>query len=365
MSRLIVSLIVSLVYAALLATPAFAATPTVPEFNPGAYKLQNGQINEVMVLGTAHLSQLPKSFDPVNLNGLIDRLAEWKPQAIAIEALSGLQCAYLRSYPQRYSDTIKSYCSDPAPANAATGLDVIAANVEAERMLASWPASPSAAQRRKLASLFLAAGERPSALVQWLRLPIDERHAGDGINDALATMLGKLINVRNEDSILSAVLAAKIGHERLYPMDDHTADMPDAYPDDEKASGAAVMKAWNNPASAERQRLGVEANKQLTTPAGVLSMYRSLNQQGMADLTFRSDFGAALEEPSAKHYGRQYVGYWEVRNLRMAANIREVMGPRPGIRTLVIVGASHKAYLQAYLNQMHDVRIVPTDDTLR
>lgn len=361
MSRLVASTI----FFALLANQAVAATNVVPEFNPGAYKLQNGQINEVMVLGTAHLSQLPKSFDGTKLSGLIDRLAEWKPQAIAIEAVSGLQCAYMRSYPQRYSDSIKSYCWDPAPANAATGLDVVAANVEAERMLASWPASPTPAQRRKLASLFLAAGERPSALVQWLRLPSDERRAGDGINDTLATMLGKLINARNEDSLLSAILAAKSGHERLYSMDDHTADMPDANPEDQKASAAAVMKAWNNPASAERQRLGMEANKELTTPSGVLSMYRSLNQQGMADLTFRSDFGAALEESSAKHYGRQYVSYWEVRNLRMAANIREVMTPRPGIRTLVIVGASHKAYLQAYLNQMHDVRIVPTDDILR
>lgn len=361
MSRLVASII----FSALSASQAVAATTTVAEFNPGAYKLQNGQINEVMVLGTAHLSQLPKTFDGAKLNGLIDRLAEWKPQAIAIETVSGMQCAYMRSYPQRYSSSIKSYCWDPAPANAATGLDVVSANVEAERMLASWPASPSPAQRRKLASLFLAAGERPSALVQWLRLPAGEQHAGDGLNDDLVSILNKLRERRSEDSLLSAILAAKSGHERLYSMDDHTADMPDADPGDQKASNEAVMKAWNNPASAERQRLGMEANKQLTTPSGVLSMYRILNQHGMADLTFRSDFGAALEESSPKHYGRQYVAYWEVRNLRMAANIREVMTPRPGIRTLVIVGASHKAYLEAYLNQMHDVRIIPTDDTLR
>jgi hypothetical protein len=31
----------------------------------------------------------------------------------------------------------------------------------------------------------------------------------------------------------------------------------------------------------------------------------------------------------------------------------------------VLVGASHKAYLEAYLGQMHDVRIAGTDDILR
>lgn len=50
----------------------------------------------------------------------------------------------------------------------------------------------------------------------------------------------------------------------------------------------------------------------------------------------------------------------------LAANIREaIQAAPPGGRTLVIVGASHKWYLQAYLNQMHDVRIVDTAPLLR
>ena len=36
----------------------------------------------------------------------------------------------------------------------------------------------------------------------------------------------------------------------------------------------------------------------------------------------------------------------------------------PGGRMLVVAGASHKFYLEAYLNQMHDVRIVDTDAVL-
>ena len=36
-----------------------------------------------------------------------------------------------------------------------------------------------------------------------------------------------------------------------------------------------------------------------------------------------------------------------------------------GQRALVVVGASHKPYLDAYLNQMHDVRIVDIQPMLR
>ncbi len=163
------------VYAFLLAAAVSggaAAQAYQPDFTPSTLKgPAKGPANEVMVLGSPHLSYFPKTFDPATLRGLEDRLAAWKPDMISIEALSGAQCDHLRRYPGRYKDTIESYCWDPAPARAATGLDVPAATAQAEEMLASWPASPSASQRRRLAALFLAGGERASATVQWLRLP--------------------------------------------------------------------------------------------------------------------------------------------------------------------------------------------------
>jgi pheromone shutdown protein TraB len=108
-----------------------------------------------------------------------------------------------------------------------------------------------------------------------------------------------------------------------------------------------------------------ERDARIGSPEGVMEMYRVLNDPSQAKLVFDSDFGAALEEGSPQQFGRGYVTYWETRNLRMAANIREAVGLQPGGRTLVIVGASHKGYLEAYLNQMHDVRIVPALPVLR
>lgn len=363
MYRLLVCLLSSLL---MLHAQAYADEARAFDFSPDRLKLARGQINEVMVLGTPHLSQLPKSFDAANLSGLIDRLASWKPQVIAIESLSGLQCAYLRSYLQHYSDTVQSYCKDTSLARAATGLDVIEANVQAQRLLRSWPASPAPAQRQTLASLFMAAGEPASALVQWLRLPLDERRAGDGLSAELVDALNALRVKPNEDYFIAAPLAAKLGLERLHAMDDHTADgsSADDASADEKAYGVAIMKAWDNPYTAERKRMESALKEHLDTPDGVLALYRAYNDPGQPALVFRSDFGAALEEPSAQHFGRSYVAYWETRNLRMASNIRAAMTP-PGIRALVIVGASHKGYLEAYLNQMHDVGIVSTDATLR
>jgi hypothetical protein len=339
------------------------AYDTASVFDPSKLKgPARGTPNEVMVLGTAHLSQLPKDFDPASLEGLLDRLAKWHPQIIAIESMSGTHCASMRQYPDRYADTVKKYCWDPAPALAAIGLDVLAATREIDAMLAQWPAAPSPAQRRKLASRFLAGGEPVSALVQWLRLPEAERHAGDGLDASLVPLLENFHTWHTEDRLIAAPLAARLSLERVVPMDDQAENLP---VDDENAYGEAIARAWNNPANAKRKRADAVRNAGVGSVAGVMALYRALNDRSLARTVFDADFGAALEDPSGQGYGRVYVGYWETRNLRMAANIREAIGAHPGKRTLVIVGASHKWYLQAYLNQMHDVHIVDIAPILR
>lgn len=330
-------------------------------FVPGTVKVPAGQSNEVLVLGTPHLSYLPKTFDPANLDVLIGQLSSWKPNAIAIEALSGLQCSYLKAYPKRFSEVASFYCWDSSVANKSTGLDVTAATAKAEEMLAGWPASPSAAQRRTLASLFLAAGEPASALVQWLRLPAGERRTGDGLDEALVKVLDTLRQKRNENYLIAAPLAVRAGLERVYGMDDQTAYRAIG---DEEAYNNAIRKAWKNDASAERKRQVAGYESRLDAPAGVVALYKLYNTPGMAELTFRGDFGAALNDPSPQRFGRGYVGNWETRNLRMAANIREVSNVQPGSRTLVIVGAAHKAYLEAYLDQMHDMRVISLEQVL-
>ena len=314
-----------------------------------------GTPNEVLVLGTQHLSVLGDTFRPEMLEPLLIRLEAWGPTVIATENLSGLQCDSLRRYPSRYADSVAGYCPDPTAAGLATGLDVPAANAEVERILASWPDQPLPGQRRRLAAVFLAAREPGSALVQWLRLIPDERRAEDGLTDTLVANLNRRKNSPNETNLIAAVLAARLGLERLWSVDDHSADTPDSA--EPEASSAAIMAAWDNPATHARKEADARLTAGLDRGDGVLDMYRAYNAPEAAMLVYQSDFGAALMEPSSQGFGRSYLAYWETRNLRMVANIRDVLGRKPGTRLLAIVGASHKGYYEAYLDQMHDVRL--------
>lgn len=337
-------------------------------FDPSTLKgPAKGKPNEVLILGTAHLAQLPSTFQPASLQVLNDRLLAWKPTAIAIESLSGSQCEQMRRYPQRYGGTVRKFCTwDPAPALAPTGLDVPGATAEVDRLLANWPAVPTPSQRRRLAATFLAAGEPISALVQWLRLPQSERQAGDGLDaNLVAALEGRRFGrgARGEDTLIAAPLAAALGLERVVGMDDHSiSDVPKPTVDGYQE---AIMAAWNNPENARRAQMYERLFANVSDAESVMSLYRAINAPSHAMSIYASDFGAVLEETSAQGFGRDYVANWEVRNLRMASNIREAIGNNLGKRTLVIVGLSHNWYLQAYLNQMHDVRIVSSDELLR
>lgn len=323
-----------------------------------------GAANEVMVLGSPHLSQLPDSFRSEMVEPLVSRLVEWHPTAVAVENSSGLLCDGMRRQPARYgARTLNSYCYDPTAAGQATRLDVPAANAEAERILADWPEYPAPELRRRLAVVFLAAGEPASALVQWLRLPAAERRAEGGLTDELTAYLESRRSRKDETDLIGARVAARSGLERVWSVDDQSNYAGELA--DREAYAAAITSAWDNPAT-RAQATEYDALKDgLGQADGLLRMYRAMNAPSYQIQKYRSDFGAALAEPSAQAFGRRYVSYWETRNLRMVANIREVLGRDPGTRMLVIVGASHKGYYEAYLNQMRDVELVDVMPVLR
>lgn len=313
-----------------------------------------GPRTQVLVLGSVHLSQGgPEHFDPATLQPVLKRLMAFKPDIITIEALSGETCDLMRRRPQ-YKEAADGYCPDVAAAQAATGLEVLPALDAIDAALATWPSQPSPAQRRHLAALFLAAGDPSSAVVQWWQVPEAERHAGDGLDDALVQALRKRETAPNENVQLAARLAAQLGLQRVYPVDDHTGD---SYPfSDEDAFGDAISKAWKG---ASKEAMGARERVNTVHEASdMLATYRMVNAPGYLRLAIAADFGQAMAEPSLQRFGQQYVGGWETRNLRMVANIRATFRARPGVHVLSIVGSSHKPWFDSLLGKMQGVDIV-------
>jgi Family of unknown function (DUF5694) len=334
-----------------------------PAFDPRSWKGEHvGMPTQVLTIGSTHLGQLDKPVTPEMLVPLLDKLAAFKPNIITHEGRSGEQCDVLKRYRARYPGMSDTYCLDTAEAEKATGLTVPSAMERIEQTLASWPTEPSAAQRRQLAALFLAANDQPSARVQWLQLPQSERKMGDGIDEALLKIVTRAGSKPSETYDVAVVLAARLGLQRVYAVDDHTAD---------SVQGLAgpgldpfLSKFWASAKSPLYDEM-TRREKALTTGADMLDYYRFMNRPANLRAFVALDYKAAINVPSTENYGRAYLAWWEVRNLRMVSNIRAAFGNSPGARVLNIVGSSHKAYYDAYLNMMSDVKLVDAEETLK
>ena len=345
---------------ALAAAQSFAAG--TPAFDPRQHKNEIvGKPAQILVLGTPHLSQLPEKLDPKLLEPLLARLARFKPDVITIEAPSGEECDTMQRFKAQHGTAWDDYCWPTDDIEKATGLTVPAATAEVEKTLASWPAGPTAAQRRHLAMLFIAANERSAAAVQWLRLPETERKAGDGLTQAMVELLERKGKPPNENIAIGATLAARLGLERVRQTDDHLADGSDSGED----YGKAIQAAWRAKPLPAIQTEYKRREAHIPDSAALLDFYRFLNDPKTQRESIAADMGRNAKWPSDKLYGRQYLSWWENRNLRMAANIRAAFATMPDARVLVIVGSTHKGYLDAYLNMMQDVRLVDAMQFLR
>ena len=101
-----------------------------PAFDPRLQKNEvAGALNEVLVIGTPHLSQTPQPFDTTTLGPVLDRLSAWKPDIITVEQLSGSDCEYLDQNRELSGNAWDNYCWDTKAAFAATGLTVAQANL--------------------------------------------------------------------------------------------------------------------------------------------------------------------------------------------------------------------------------------------
>ena len=351
----------------MLTIVASLALAAAPPFTPplGARPPVTGQRTQVVNLGMPHLSEF-KSITPAMVEPLVASMARFRPTIITIENVSGEQCDTMSRAP-RYKDAHETYCNDPAAAQKVAGLTRQQAETASEaafdRFAAPNAPAPTASDRRKLALILLAANERGSAWVQWLRLAPADRIAADGLDADMVKILNREGRPANESYQLAAVLAARLGLERLYAVDDHTSDGALLHAD--KSYGDALNAHWGRSKDQPIVAAYAKLSKQVVDSPSLLRMVRHLNDPATLLPQIQSDFGVALSDPRTAPYGRQYAAWWDVRNLRMVANIRAAMVEHPGARVLNIVGASHRPWYDGWMRQMSDVELVSVAPYLR
>lgn len=305
--------------------------------------------SEVLVVGVTHLKYM-KKFRQGSLDSFLKRLQDFKPDIIAIEEIGTEQCQVGRSDPDKYG---VDYCPNFVAAHIATGLTAPEASRQIEHTLSRWPERPSPEARRSLAALFLAADDAPSALAHWLQLPRAERHAGDGLSRDMVAILETKMTLQDESFQISARLAARLGHSRIYPVDDHTGDVVKV--EDKEKFSKSVEKAW---AAGSGYLNKLEAEKrELITSSDLLPYYQKINQPSSLRAYEEANAGSMMRASATDVYPEIWIRAWEVRNFRIASNILEAARERPGARVLVIIGVAHKPWLDRLLREAIGINV--------
>jgi hypothetical protein len=216
--------------------------------------------------------------------------------------------------------------------------------------------SPS--ERVRLALWMLAAYDPASAALQWSYLSEAGKKAQSEIPPDLAEALAGEASRINEVPALAARLARTLGLEKLEAVDD--------FEDLDAVAGILSQlekdfKGNSLITAASKAQIYAEAEARLAEcvrKGDLLPQYVFLNSSEYARADVDAQWGVFLRTRFASRADRSRLGLWENRNLKIAARVRTVSALHPGGRVLVIYGAAHKPFLEAYLSRMADVELV-------
>ena len=353
------------------ASGAASAGPTAdsPETGPvdpaSVARMPEADRTRIMVLGTAHLAELPEELPARALEPLLRRLAEFRPDVIAVEALPGRSLEHYLARPDEYAVLLDAFPARFAiardlggAAQAATGLTRFQAEEAAHRRLPWGRLGDS--ERRVLVLQLIAALDLQSAALQWSYLPDGARIAADGLTPAMKSWLDEETSSRSEINRVARALARRLGLQRLAAVDDHseTDDTRAIVDQFEAIYTDEVLAAMRGDAT----RRGADRLKRRRDD--ILPLYRYLNSREFAAGDVRAQWGTLLRTRMESKEDRKRVALWEVRNLNIASNIRRLSVQVPGRRILVIFGAAHRPFIEASLSHAMDVRLVPAAQVL-
>lgn len=321
---------------------------------------------EILIIGTRHLSAMKGEYDPSILAALLDRLEKFKPDLIAVEALRGEDIAAMELRPTRHNEALYPYAyAQRALGGMAQARLAVTWSVAQEAVDAGIDVDESDDTRMDAILHFLAAYDYYSALLTWYEGSAEFREAFAKENSQVAEDFEKRLESTNEYYSIALPLAGKLALHRLYPVDDHfeggtieaaVKTMPGGW----DALMAIYGDIQNHPFILEGDSRFESAAK----AGDVLPYYRWLNlpETGIRDEAFQWD--PLMRDDIDSRIGSARLAAWEMRNLRMASHLSELMITHPGKRLLFIVGSSHKPILDRLFGTMNWIRVVPAKEVL-
>ncbi len=319
----------------------------------------------VLVLGTVHLGATSDAFKiavpelpEVVFHRLLEALAPHAQDGVLIEADAPESVAF-RAAALGWEDALARYpwLEGARRAQAALGLGFSEAR---SRFLRGDPAPAE-----ELALLALAAYEPHSALLWWMRTG---QGAKRRVPEDVQAMLDRGLSSPSDAVRIGVRLAQKLGHRRVHAVDDGCfRDLPPGQEDRIEELWEALRERPRVRAVLERYQAEMKKKAQQLARAAaagdLVPFYLAINEERSL-LSLLDQWRVLFTTGHPEGLDRARVMMWEARNLGMVRNARVAMATHPGGRFFWLVGGSHKPFLEAYLQALVDVELVPVGAAL-
>ncbi|WP_413472821.1 DUF5694 domain-containing protein [Shewanella baltica] len=320
---------------------------------------------QVMILGTSHLSTIKNQLEESSLSPIIQILEDFQPTAIGVEALRAEDIITMLNGSDEYQPVLTEFVGDTLLLLAKKeqeDLGVSAKEAIAKlNVLLDAPAF-TAKQRIEVIKFAIAGYNKDTAALNWRY--VDERSAIKTLSVELQQYLNKRIQSNNETNALAATLALKLNINRLYPIDDHLdkdlySGMLERLMDSYNASKA--FKAFSTSEYINKlERLKAQGAES----GDWLPLFTWVNSDEYMSDVIDKEWRLFVDEDLDVEAALSRIALWEIRNLNMASNIMRVVANHVGGKVIIVVGSSHKVFLDQYLSNMIGVKIVQFNDML-
>jgi len=334
---------------------------------PFRASIKDSAKTHVMILGTPHLQSLGDHFKPSLLDNLLDVLERFKPDLIGVESIPPFLLEDMELRKDKFADVINQFAKLRIEYGHKMQQNLKISRQKAEDIahslfLALRDEPKSYDKRAELVQCLLASYDDVSALLQWSYLPEAFRSRYKDIPDNIHDYINDQLESSNEIISIGISIAKRLGLDRIEYVDDHH--------DKEiflKIASKLMAEIQNNSEylsvqndsfyKKSQQRLQDAVKKGDLLPYYIYMNsleYEARDMELQWNLWFRTKLQSGLD--------RSRMALWEVRNLNISSHIRRATALHPGERLLVIIGASHKPFLETYLNQMVDIKLVQLRD---
>jgi hypothetical protein len=317
---------------------------------------------KVLVLGTAHLSQI-EGFESSMLNPIIKTLNTRKFDVVCIEKMPGQLLYDIKSRNDKAFDGVikggwgKAYLmiADTVQKTQKLSHNEAAANIG--RLLKKPNLSDK--DRKLLFYSLLATTDIPSAVLQYQYLKGKKDLFVNDFDKFLQETIEKKSNSPNEFYTLALPLAF-LGKQNIIEAIDNFQDealLLKYYPNfisDLQSKAEELSMVSKLPVYQKTASLTEEGIKE----KDLSKLYSFLNSEEYMKADYDAQWKIWLKTNLDSGSDRARLSLWEMRNLQITANILDVASRHPGQRIIVIIGSSHKGFLQKYLQQIEDIELL-------